>query len=91
MQRFWGASPEKDVEMEDDVANALQEEGQEDEEGEDEDDGSPAQGRQTATTDFQKWFWENRRDLNKSWMTRRKTAAKEKRHRENKARASKAV
>ncbi|QYS95962.1 hypothetical protein H0G86_003228 [Trichoderma simmonsii] len=92
MQRFWGASPEKDVEMEDDVANALQEEEQEDgEDGEDEDDGSPAQGRQTATTDFQKWFWENRRDLNKSWMTRRKTAAKEKRHRENKARASKAV
>ncbi|KAL6791321.1 hypothetical protein GGI42DRAFT_186401 [Trichoderma sp. SZMC 28013] len=91
MQRFWGASPEKDVEMEDDVANALQEEEQEDEEGEDEDDGSPAQGRQTATTDFQKWFWENRRDLNRSWMTRRKTAAKEKRHRENKARASKAV
>ncbi|KAL7962253.1 hypothetical protein V8C34DRAFT_271235 [Trichoderma compactum] len=91
MQRFWGASPEKDVEMEDDVANALREEDQEDEEGEDEDDGSPAQGRQTATTDFQKWFWENRRDLNRSWMTRRKTAAKEKRHRENKARASKAV
>ncbi|KAK4072779.1 uncharacterized protein Triagg1_5824 [Trichoderma aggressivum f. europaeum] len=91
MQRFWGASPEKDVEMEDDVANALREEEQEDEEGEDEDDGSPAQGRQTATTDFQKWFWENRRDLNRSWMTRRKTAAKEKRHRENKARASKAV
>ncbi|KAL6696458.1 hypothetical protein J3F84DRAFT_370114 [Trichoderma pleuroticola] len=91
MQRFWGASPDKDVEMEDDVANALREEEQEEEEGEDEDDGSPAQGRQTATTDFQKWFWENRRDLNRSWMTRRKTAAKEKRHRENKARASKAV
>ncbi|KAL7910811.1 hypothetical protein GGI35DRAFT_445669 [Trichoderma velutinum] len=91
MHRFWGASPEKDVEMEDDVANALREEDQAEEEGEDEDDGSPAQGRQSATTDFQKWFWDNRRDLNRSWMTRRKTAAKEKRHRENKARASKAV
>ncbi|KAF6802132.1 hypothetical protein CMUS01_15448 [Colletotrichum musicola] len=41
--------------------------------------------------DFQKWFWENRRNLNQSWMKRRKTAAKEKRHRDNKSRASKAV
>ena len=48
---------------------------------------TPAQG----TSDFQKWFWENRGDLNRSWMTRRKTAAKEKRHRDNKTRASKAV
>ncbi|TQS33256.1 hypothetical protein Golomagni_06407 [Golovinomyces magnicellulatus] len=45
----------------------------------------------SATSDFQKWFWENRGDLNRSWMTRRKTAAKEKRHRDNKARASRAV
>ncbi|KAK1251726.1 hypothetical protein MKX07_007205 [Trichoderma sp. CBMAI-0711] len=107
-QRFWGASPDEDedVEMEDDVANALREDyypddgeenqGQEDEDDDDDDDDdegemNPAQGRQSATTDFQKWFWENRRDLNRSWMTRRKTAAKEKRHRENKARASKAV
>lgn len=88
MQRFW-ASPEKDAEMEDDVLDEQQEEDEED--GADEDEGSPAQGKQSATSDFQKWFWENRRDLNRSWMTRRKTAAKEKRHRENKARASKAV
>ncbi|KAL7938727.1 hypothetical protein V8C35DRAFT_289009 [Trichoderma chlorosporum] len=95
LQRFWGASPEDDVEMEDDVANAFREEQQEEEEGEgegeDDDEGGAAQGRQAATTDFQKWFWDNRRDLNRSWMTRRKTAAKDKRHRENKARASKAV
>ncbi|TFB07278.1 hypothetical protein CCMA1212_000467 [Trichoderma ghanense] len=102
-QRFWGTeSPDEDVEMEDDVANALREdyypeeneegEGQgEDDDDDDEGDAGPAQGRHSATTDFQKWFWENRRDLNRSWMTRRKTAAKEKRHRENKARASKAV
>ncbi|KAL2759982.1 hypothetical protein ACRALDRAFT_1060056 [Sodiomyces alcalophilus JCM 7366] len=38
--------------------------------------------------DFQKWFWDNRRELNRSWMQRRKTAAKEKRHRENKSRAA---
>ncbi|KAM0265674.1 hypothetical protein ACHAQJ_000108 [Trichoderma viride] len=88
--RFWGASPEKDVDMEDSIAYDQQEE-EEEEEEENEDEGSPAQGKHSATTDFQKWFWENRRDLNKSWMTRRKTAAKDKRHRENKARASKAV
>ncbi|KAL0933921.1 uncharacterized protein CTRU02_210720 [Colletotrichum truncatum] len=41
--------------------------------------------------EFQKWFWENRRNLNQSWMKRRKTAAKEKRHKDNKTRASKAV
>ncbi|TDZ14841.1 hypothetical protein Cob_v012272 [Colletotrichum orbiculare MAFF 240422] len=41
--------------------------------------------------DFQDWFWKNRSNLNKSWMKRRKTAAKEKRHRDNKSRASKAV
>ncbi|KAL6890710.1 hypothetical protein GGI43DRAFT_415554 [Trichoderma evansii] len=91
--RFWGASPEKDVDMGDvDAVNEQEEEeGEEEGYGEDEDDENPAGGKHSATTDFQKWFWENRRDLNKSWMTRRKTAAKEKRHRENKARASKAV
>lgn len=68
------------------------EEEEEEEEGYDEEgeDAGPAAGQQ-ATSDFQKWFWENRRDLNRSWMTRRKTAAKEKRHRDNKARASKAA
>lgn len=66
---------------------------EEDEEGYGEDgaDEDAAAAGQQATSDFQKWFWENRRDLNRSWMTRRKTAAKEKRHRDNKARASKAV
>ncbi|KAM3432890.1 hypothetical protein MY4824_006279 [Beauveria thailandica] len=64
------------------------EDGDYDEEGADKGAGAPDQ---QATSDFQKWFWENRRDLNRSWMTRRKTAAKEKRHRDNKARASKAA
>ncbi|ATY65224.1 Nucleotide-alpha-beta plait [Cordyceps militaris] len=54
------------------------------------DEGAGAAGQQ-GSSDFQKWFWENRRDLNRSWMTRRKTAAKEKRNRDNKARASKAA
>ncbi|KAK3991569.1 hypothetical protein QBC44DRAFT_323291 [Cladorrhinum sp. PSN332] len=43
------------------------------------------------TSDFQKWFWENRGDLNRSWRKRRKTASKEKRYRENKARMARAI
>ncbi|KAI7783340.1 hypothetical protein LA080_011900 [Diaporthe eres] len=39
-------------------------------------------------TDFQKWFYENRGDLNRSWQRRRKVAAKQKRYRENRARAT---
>lgn len=85
MKNFW-AQEEEEEEEDADMADALQEAYQED----NEDGQAPAQG-QTASTDFQAWFWENRRDLNRSWMKRRKTAAKEKRHRDNKARASKAV
>lgn len=44
-----------------------------------------------STSDFQKWFWEHRGDLNRSWKKRRKTAAKEKRYRENRARAERAI
>ncbi|KAJ4254353.1 hypothetical protein NW762_009945 [Fusarium torreyae] len=58
--------------------------------GEDEGEDKDASGPQSSS-DFQAWFWDNRRDLNRSWMKRRKTAAKEKRHRENKSRAGKAV
>lgn len=79
MKNFW-APQDDDADM-DDAAE---------EEEDDEDEGTPAQA-QAGSSDFQTWFWENRRDLNKSWMTRRKSAAKEKRHRENKARASKAI
>lgn len=54
------------------------------------------EGGTTATTtnphaDFQKWFWEHRGDLNRSWKKRRKLSAKEKRYRDNKARAEKAI
>lgn len=49
-----------------------------------EDDDKPA-------SDFQKWFWENRGDLNRSWRKRRKLAGKEKRYRENRARMARAI
>ncbi|KAK4245215.1 hypothetical protein C7999DRAFT_43241 [Corynascus novoguineensis] len=42
-------------------------------------------------SDFQKWFWENRGNLNRSWKRRRKLAGKEKRYRENKARMARAI
>lgn len=42
-------------------------------------------------SDFQKWFWENRGDLNRSWKKRRKLAGKEKRYRENKARMARSI
>lgn len=42
-------------------------------------------------SEFQKQFWESRGDLNRSWRKRRKMAAKEKRYRENKARAQRAI
>lgn len=49
----------------------------------------PEEGEPTnPNTDFQKWFYENRGDLNRSWQRRRKVAAKQKRYRENKARAT---
>ncbi|POS80113.1 hypothetical protein DHEL01_v201485 [Diaporthe helianthi] len=68
-------------------------------EGEEHDDhlDSPVGARQASdgkgeptnpSTDFHKWFYENRGDLNRSWTKRRKTTAKQKRYRENKARAT---
>lgn len=80
----------------------LAEDEEDDEEQEDEDTpmgeasamatGSGSAGKDEAeTSEFQKWFWENRGDLNRSWKKRRKTATKEKRNRENRARAAKAI
>ncbi|KAL5606538.1 hypothetical protein BROUX41_002941 [Berkeleyomyces rouxiae] len=48
-------------------------------------DGDSAD-KQEESSDFQAWFWENRGDLNRSWMRRRKTAAKERRMKDNKTR-----
>ncbi|KAL6409605.1 hypothetical protein AUP68_05984 [Ilyonectria robusta] len=81
MRNFW-AGDDDDADMEDDTIDDIMD----DEQGEDE-AAAPAQ---PGSTEFQSWFWDNRRDLNRSWMSRRKTASKEKRHRDNKARASKA-
>ena len=89
---FWGSQS-----LEDDALGDMDQVDEEDEEDEEREEGEEAeeapqetQGTQ-GSNDFQSWFWENRGELNRSWMKRRKTTAKEKRHRENKVRASKAV
>lgn len=53
--------------------------------------GSGSNTTEPPVSEFQKQFWENRGDLNRSWRKRRKTAAKEKRYRENKSRAQRAI
>ncbi|KAI0097044.1 hypothetical protein F4776DRAFT_651241 [Hypoxylon sp. NC0597] len=85
--------------------SADREEGREDEDEEDEgqkdedtamtgvsNQAAAANGdKQVPVSDFQRQFWENRGDLNRSWRKRRKTASKEKRYRENRARAARAI
>lgn len=47
---------------------------------------SQEQSDPAAASEFQKWFYENRGEANRAWKKRRKTAAKEKRQRENRKR-----
>ncbi|KAH7400735.1 hypothetical protein DE146DRAFT_471481 [Phaeosphaeria sp. MPI-PUGE-AT-0046c] len=56
---------------------------------EDEDDDAAANATENDTeekpeSEFRKWFWENRGDLNRAWKKRRRDALKTKRHTENK-------
>ncbi|KAF9880442.1 hypothetical protein CkaCkLH20_02396 [Colletotrichum karsti] len=83
---FWAIGAEADEEEEDEATQQEIEATLNAEQNAVEGEGSGV-----PAGEFQKWFWENRRNLNQSWMKRRKTAAKEKRHRDNKSRASKAV
>lgn len=85
--RLWPLRGERDgpsdVEEEDDIDDIASK-----------GDGSGAEAGDAPTnpnTDFEKWFWEHRGDLNRSWKKRRKMAAKEKRYRDNRARADKAI
>ncbi|KAI1198852.1 hypothetical protein F5X97DRAFT_298454 [Nemania serpens] len=71
---------------------AVAEQEQEDEEDVDMEDGvAGGQTSPTPASDFQKQFWESRGDLNRAWRKRRKSAAKEKRYRDNRARAERAI
>lgn len=73
---------------------------EEDKEEDDDNDGMAGQreggaedgdGSTNPSTDFQKWFWENRANLNRSWWERRKMSARDKRYRENRARMDRAI
>ena len=86
---FWASQSLEDDALGD--MDQVDEEDEEDEEGEEAQEATQGTQGTQGSSDFQSWFWENRGELNRSWMKRRKTTAKEKRHRENKARASKAV
>lgn len=79
MQNIWSSQQGDDEDMED-AANEDNDE-----------DGKEGEAGGNSKSDFQTSFWANRREITQSWMKRKKTVAKEKRHRENKARASRAV
>ncbi|TLS27107.1 hypothetical protein PpBr36_05094 [Pyricularia pennisetigena] len=77
-----------------DIAEDEEEDGDDDEADDNNastSEAATASGEKAPTSDFQKWFWENRGDLNRSWKKRRKLAGKEKRYRENRSRASRAI
>ncbi|CAN8098120.1 unnamed protein product [Discula destructiva] len=88
--RFWSLGGEDDLED-------VQED--EDEDGEDgpvrrkEDIGVEEADEDAIdpNTDFPKWFWKNRGNLDRSWRKRRREAAKAKRYRENKAKEDRAI
>lgn len=86
---------EDEDESEEDQAGPADTEMREDDEEADVREGSvvggAAGGTDESASDFQKYFWEHRGDLNRSWKKRRKTAAKDKRYRENRARAERAI
>ncbi|CAK7232981.1 hypothetical protein SEUCBS140593_008447 [Sporothrix eucalyptigena] len=68
-----------------------EEDDDEEDEEEDNDEKAGEKSGKPGEGDFQSWFWDNRGDLNRSWKRRRKTAAKDKRYRDNKARAERAI
>lgn len=72
-------------------ASDEDDEDEDDEEDEKEEGDKEKKDKTAGEGDFQSWFWDNRGDLNRSWKRRRKTAAKDKRYRENRARAERAI
>jgi hypothetical protein len=51
---------------------------------EDDNEGADAsEGEEKPESEFRKWFWENRGDINRAWKKRRREALKAKRHADN--------
>ncbi|KAI8628359.1 hypothetical protein F5Y19DRAFT_437321 [Xylariaceae sp. FL1651] len=99
---FWARQDSTDdAVLEEDGVEGLENVEEEEEEGaEDEDmnmddstmeDAAAGETSQAPVSDFQKQFWESRGNLNRAWRKRRKLASKEKRYRENRARAERAI
>jgi len=61
----------------------LAEVAEEDEEDEEENAAAAGGKEEKPESEFKKWFWENRGDLNRAWKKRRRDALKAKRHSEN--------
>lgn len=89
----WPTPGEDSDEEEDDEEDGEGDDNDKDEakEGTNKDGENQPTGEGEGPADFQSWFWDNRGDLNRSWKRRRKTAAKDKRYRENRARAERAI
>lgn len=45
--------------------------------------GAEGDGEEKPESEFRKWFWENRGDINRAWKKRRREALKAKRHADN--------
>ncbi len=86
--KFWGDGEEEDIAEESEEDEAADSKADDAAAAE---DGDEATASQPGTDDFQKWFWENRGGLNRSWKKRRKVAAKEKRYRENRSKTERAA
>ena len=105
--RLWPADKEgeeEDEEVEDDDDDEDKDNGDEDDEegARDEEEGQRGKGGGTTATttkgskteetkEFEDWFWENRGEMNRAWKRRRRTAGKQRRYRENRVRAERAV
>jgi hypothetical protein len=54
-------------------------------------EGTKEEKEGEAESEFQKWFWENRGNVDRSWKARRRAVAKENRQRENRKRQDRAL
>jgi hypothetical protein len=93
--KFWAGDGERDDEeesngqqqAENDVVHGETDEDESMADAADEEEEAEKVAAVPAALDKEKWFWEQRGDLNRAWRTRKRMYAKEKRYRGNKARA----
>lgn len=69
-----------------DVSDADEEDEKEDTAAGKTEEASTGSKEEKPESEFSKWFWEHRGETNRAWKKRRREAAKEKRHKDNKER-----